>query len=138
VRGRLGGRLGVVLALAGFVVIYLGYNGAASFDDLRQQFPYLLSGGVAGLALVVVGCALMAIDVSRAESEELRASIDALRSTLERQSSPRPATRSVVVGAASFHEPTCRTVAGRTDLEQVDRAEAEARGLSPCRACQPA
>jgi len=135
---RLGARLGVVLAFAGFVAIYLGWNGAASFDDLRQQFPYLLSGGVGGLALVVLGCSAMVLDVARTESAELRASVDALREAIERTAaSGRPSPDGVVVGSTSFHLPGCRTVAGRTDLEVRPVGEAAARGLAPCRVCQP-
>lgn len=137
--GRLGARLGVLLALAGFVAIYLGWNGAASFDDLRQQFPYLLSGGVAGLALVVLGCSAMVLDVARTESAALQASIDALREAIERRDAPEATIPDgVVVGASSFHRPDCRTVAGRTGLEVRSKEEATAQGLAPCRVCQPA
>src|SRR5439155_3180496 len=58
---RLGGKLGIVVGLLGAVILYLGWNGAASHNDIRKQFPYLVSGGMAGLALVVVGAALLVI-----------------------------------------------------------------------------
>ncbi|MBA2281093.1 MAG: hypothetical protein H0W25_07640, partial [Acidimicrobiia bacterium] len=46
---RLGGQLGVGLCVAGFLLVFLGWNGAASRNAVPAQFPYLLSGGIAGL-----------------------------------------------------------------------------------------
>ena len=46
--GSLGGQLGIGLALLGFLLIFLGWNGAGSYDDVPAQFPYLISGGIAG------------------------------------------------------------------------------------------
>ena len=50
---KLGGQLGVGLCVAGLLLVFLGWNGAASRDRVPAQFPYLLSGGIAGLCLVV-------------------------------------------------------------------------------------
>jgi hypothetical protein len=48
-----GRALGYVIALIGFGVIGLGYNGiAGSLLDTRAQLPYLISGGFLGLAIV--------------------------------------------------------------------------------------
>ena len=52
---KLGGLLGIVYCIAGFVLIFLGWNGAASNDRVEAQIPYVVSGGIAGLALVVSG-----------------------------------------------------------------------------------
>ena len=57
--GKLGGQLAIGYCLAGFVLIFLGWNGAASYDTVSAQMPYLVSGGIGGLALVVVGAGLM-------------------------------------------------------------------------------
>jgi methylphosphotriester-DNA--protein-cysteine methyltransferase len=43
----------------------------------------------------------------------------------------------VVVGRASFHRPDCRLVEGKEDLDYASQDEATARGLSPCRVCDP-
>src|SRR3954462_3789763 len=80
---QLGGKLGVAVLLVGFVVIFLGWNGAGSFNDVRQQFPYLISGGIAGLAFVIMGAALLVIEAARAERAELQASLLELRDALE-------------------------------------------------------
>ena len=53
--GRLGGQLGVMLCLLGFLVIFFGWNGAASQDYVPAQFPYLISGGIAGVFILGLG-----------------------------------------------------------------------------------
>jgi hypothetical protein len=142
--GRLGGKLGIVVLLFGFLVIYLGWNGAGSFNDLRQQFPYLISGGIAGLAMVIVGAALLLIEAIRAERAELQATLLELREAIVATGGavavhavPSLADDVVVAGASSYHRTTCRLVDGRDDLDLVAAGEAESRGLSPCRICNP-
>jgi hypothetical protein len=142
--GRLGGKLGIAVCLLGFLVIYLGWNGAGSFNDLRQQFPYLISGGIAGLAMVIVGAALLVIEAIRGERAELQATLLEVREALAGvgggrtvQSLPVSVDDMVVAGATSYHRSTCRLVEGRHDLDVLAADEAEARGLSPCRICNP-
>ena len=140
--GRLGGKLGIAVSLLGFLLIYLGWNGAGSFNDIRQQFPYLISGGIAGLAFVILGAALLVIEAARAERAELQVTLLELREALEGVAAP-VATRStpsadlVVAGASSYHRPTCRLVDGRDDLELLSADDATERGLNPCRICDP-
>jgi hypothetical protein len=50
--------LGAALMPVGLVVVVLGYLGASGTNDFSSQVPYLLSGGVLGLGLTVVGAAL--------------------------------------------------------------------------------
>jgi hypothetical protein len=81
---KLGGVLGIVYCIAGFFLIFLGWNGAASHDREAAQIPYVISGGIAGLGLVVVGAALIVAHSLRADRIELRGSIDDLRAAIER------------------------------------------------------
>ena len=48
--------VGAVLLPLGLAVIVLGWNGAAHGRVDQQQIPYLISGGILGLASVMVGC----------------------------------------------------------------------------------
>ena len=48
------------------------------------------------------------------------------------------ATDGVVLGGTSYHDPSCRTVVGRDDLQRASLGEASRRGLTPCRVCNPA
>ncbi len=50
----------IVLVLAGLVVIGLGWWGASGTKYVYQEVPYVISGGIFGVALVLVGTALFA------------------------------------------------------------------------------
>ena len=47
--------IGMVLIVFGFVCIVLGWYGAAHSPYLYQEVPYLISGGLLGVALVIGG-----------------------------------------------------------------------------------
>lgn len=74
----LGGKLGVGMIGAGFLLVFLGWNGAASVDRLPSQFPYLISGGLAGLSFVVVGVGLLIVQNQRADRAALQATMQEL------------------------------------------------------------
>jgi hypothetical protein len=140
----LGGKLGLSFCIAGLAAIWAGWNGAASYNDIRKQFPYLISGGIAGLALVVIGVGLMVIQSQRADRVQLEAHLTELRLILDRltavpatNGSAEPPGGFVVAGPGAYHRPTCRLVAGR-DLRKMTPEQAEAAGLEPCRTCRPA
>ena len=164
---RLGGVLGIAYCVVGFFLIFLGWNGAASHDDVPAQFPYLISGGIAGLALVVVGSALMVAQSLRTDRVELRAAIEDLRTSVERSAVAGSATAvtapaeaaavtapaaaaggslapplagggTVVAGPTSYHLPGCNLLEAQTDVTVISLAEAKASGRVPCRVCQPA
>jgi hypothetical protein len=61
---------GLVVAVAGFGLITVAWNGALRQGLIEGQFPYLLSGGVTGLALVIVGLAVVVINQVKAEGDE--------------------------------------------------------------------
>lgn len=74
----LGGKLGVGLIGAGFLLVFMGWNGAASVDRVPSQFPYLISGGVAGLCFVVVGVGVLVVQNQRADRAALQATMQEL------------------------------------------------------------
>ena len=84
---KLGGLLGIAYCVAGFFLIFLGWNGAASHDREPAQIPYVISGGIAGLGLVVLGAALIVAHSLRTDRVELRGSIDDLRAAVDRLAS---------------------------------------------------
>ena len=149
----LGGQLGIVYCLAGVFLVFLGWNGAASYDSVPAQFPYLISGGLAGLALVVVGAALLVSQSNRADRAALQGTLDELREAVERMAAATgggsvagagaPGARAqaestmVVAGPNAYHRPTCRVVQGQAEVVAMTAADAVASGRSPCRACAP-
>ena len=51
----LGGQVGIGFVVGGVLLLFLGWNGAASYDRVPAQFPYLISGGLGGRGLMVRG-----------------------------------------------------------------------------------
>lgn len=143
--GRLGGQLGVVLCLVGFLLIFFGWNGAASNNFVPAQFPYLLSGGIAGLAIVVIGAAMIVVQNQRADRARLEAVLEKLAAAAERQSTASGAHAAggfgtggyVVAGAASYHQLDCSLPEAREEAHLVPLEDVIDSGLSPCRVCRP-
>ncbi len=78
----LGSKLGTGLCGAGVLLVFLGWNGAASVDRIEAQFPYLISGGIAGLSLIVMGIGLIVVQNQRADRAELQKTLRELQSAL--------------------------------------------------------
>lgn len=52
-------RAGVLIVILGGICIGLGWWGASGTANLAEQIPYLISGGLFGIALVVAGTGLV-------------------------------------------------------------------------------
>lgn len=139
------GRIGMAFAAAGFVLILIAWNGAAGLDYAQGQIPYLISGGVGGLGLIVFGAALIVAESNRRDRALLERRLEELTVALGRLGTPAavaapgalPHGPLVVAGRTSFHDPSCHLVEGRDEGSYIGRAEAEESGLSPCRICNP-
>lgn len=136
-------QLAVVMVTGGFVLMALGWNGAANYDAVQRQFPYLLSGTVPGLGLVLAGLTLALIQELRravaailARLEQLNEALGDTAPTTAPTAVPTDGT-TVVAGKTTFHAPTCSLVSGRSDLQAMSPADAAERGLAPCRICEP-
>jgi hypothetical protein len=139
---RFGRILGLFFCVAGFVTIGFGWNGSAKTALVDKQFPYLISGGMAGVALVLLGVGLLVMAQLRAERTKLVEELRKVGSTLGRAIAATAAAGMspngrVVAGKSTYHRPDCRLVEGKSDLDLVTVAAAEASGLSPCRVCDP-
>jgi hypothetical protein len=74
--------IGLLFALAGFGAIGIGWNRMASVSCVDCQLPYLLSGGAAGLGLVLVGVGLLLVAQLRAERSRIVRHVDAVRDAI--------------------------------------------------------
>src|SRR5947207_8085161 len=63
--------VGWVLIGLGALAILVGYFGLADRVLVAEQLPYLISGGIGGMALSVVGCVLLATQDVRRDAERL-------------------------------------------------------------------
>ena len=146
--------LGGVLVPVGLLVILLGWYGASRTSNVYEQVPYLISGGLLGLALVFLGAFLYfghwltrLVHEQRSRSAAVVDAVDRLaevvgrltlapsadgRSGAHRAPLPEPAL--VATGSGTLaHRPECRAVSGKPGVRPVSPAD----GLAPCRLCDP-
>ena len=141
---RFGSRLGLITTAIGLLVIGIGWNGVAGNDLVVEQMPYLVSGGLIGIALVILGAAFTVAQNAREDSARVVAKLDELLEALEAgghsgglAATPADASGLVAAGTASYHAPSCRLVDGREAIDYLTAIEAEERGLKACRVCTP-
>src|SRR4051795_8500831 len=103
--GAFGGGLGLVVIAAGLIVIGIGWNGAAGAGgqigggpDMRAQLPWLLSGGLLGLALVVFGAALVIVHNARVDRSRLEVKLDELVDAVSRGGGGAAAAPATIAG----------------------------------------
>lgn len=158
--GRLRGRaglgdrwllvLGGLLLPLGILLVLMGWKGASDTPLVFEQVPYLISGGVLGLALVVAGSFLYFaywLTLLVRENREGRAQLVAVLSRMETLlqeggAAPRTARTAAAPGGTlvatrtgtMYHRPDCVAVDGKADLRTVT---ADMPGLSPCKLCDP-
>ena len=71
--------LGWVLAGLGALALFLGWYGVSGESLTSKQLPYLVSGGLTGIALVVIASVFLATDDVRrqlSQVDELRRKVD--------------------------------------------------------------
>ena len=68
-----------VVVTGGFALLGQGYRGAAALLFVPFQVPFVVSGAVAGLALVGAGLALLSVHLDRSEAAQERRDVAALQ-----------------------------------------------------------
>jgi len=140
-------RLLVALAMlaTGIVLVILGWYGAAHTNIQTEQIPYLISGGLLGLGLIIVAGILVggaAQERSNAEMRrEIAQAIAAIR-TGEPDRELRASDMSsnghhvfVVPGGRSYHEAGCPILEGKEGVKELQPAQASASGYVSCKLC---
>lgn len=141
---------GGILVPLGLLLVVLGWVGASQTVLLFEQLPYIASGGLLGLALVVAGGFVywsywltVLIREARTDRTELTAGLARMESLLERVLlAQAPGLVEAFDGGGlvatprgnMLHRPDCPTVASRDDLRAV---AADEPGMAPCRLCDP-
>lgn len=90
--------VGVLVAAVGFGLIGLAWSEIAGQSNVALQMPYLVSAGITGLALVMVGLLIVSVAAKRQDgaararqSETLADAVTQLRLTIEQLESERRA-----------------------------------------------
>lgn len=147
--------LGWILIGAGALLMLLGYFGVSREAQPGKQIPYLVSGGVGGMFLAVLGAYFLGTQELRRDSgrlDRLEGMVEDLHGVLLRRAdapertvngsggpagAEGPSRRVVAMeGGDLFHRATCRIVEGK-DAKGMTPAAARKQGLQPCPACAP-
>ncbi|HZQ87619.1 MAG TPA: hypothetical protein VFA83_22425 [Acidimicrobiales bacterium] len=133
--------LGLALVAAGFAAIGLGWLDASGTADVRVQMQDLISGGVGGLALVIVGGFLLIAQLAERAARRSEQKLDRVTAALLAMAgSVAPSlvdepSDEVVASHASYHVASCDLTTGRRRLRKMSKANAVAEGLEPCSVC---
>ena len=144
-RVRLGRILGLTFVTLGFILIFVAWNGSASKNVIMAQFPYVLSGGVMGLALVCTGSLLLLLSTVRAERQIMSDKFDEVVQLLGRSlaatqfstNGGSDAAVKVIAASTHYHRQECKILEGKLGLTRVSLQQAVAEGLQTCRVCEP-
>jgi hypothetical protein len=147
--------LGWILVAAGALLMLLGYFGVSREAQPGKQIPYLVSGGIGGMFLAVLGAYFLGTQELRRDSGRLdrleqmvhelhlallrRPDAPDLSATNGQAAETAGGSRRVVAieGADLYHRVTCTMVAGK-DAKAMTPAAARKQGLEPCPLCSPA
>jgi hypothetical protein len=73
----------IAVGIAGAVGIGLGAVGIAGSDTIDQQLPYLVSGGLGGLCMVIIASGLYSAQRRRLASVQEREAMDRVLSSVD-------------------------------------------------------
>jgi hypothetical protein len=150
--------IGWILIGIGALIMLIGWFGVSREAIPAKQIPYLVSGGIGGIFLAVLGAYFLGTQEMRNDSgrlDRLEHMVEELHGALLRRpdaptvdlaAEERAAAGNggvgtlrrvaIVEGGEMFHRPTCELVAGK-DARELSPATARKRGLHPCPACTP-
>lgn len=73
---------GLGIAALGFALIAFSWGKVAALLDVSLQLPYVVSGGLTGLALVMVGMTAVNVAARRQDTAERAREVEALQAVL--------------------------------------------------------
>lgn len=141
---------GAVMVVIGLPMIFLGWWGASRTPYLFEQIPYMISGGILGLGLTLLGGLFYfaywmtrQVQETRRQGEEMRDALASLSQSLAggapvgNGAAPAPPANGRFVATAKgtmFHRGDCVVVQGRTDVRAVSPDDP---AFTPCKICDP-
>jgi len=132
---------GIALPL-GIVFILLGWAGASRTPFVFEQIPYVISGGLLGVALVFAGGFVYFtywqtrnVRESREQQREILGALEHIAALLGSEQTPTSTRLVSTAKGAMFHREDCPVAQRAKSLKTVRGTE---RGLRPCGICNPA
>ena len=143
--------VGIALLPVGLTALLIGWLGVASNGYVFLQLPYVVSGGMVGLGLLVAsGTIYLASWISRSAAVQRRQNDELLRAVAQLHQALAAAPGGGAGGGGTnghgvahylatpsgsmYHRPDCAIVTGRDDLREV---EPDTAGMKPCGMCDP-
>jgi hypothetical protein len=131
----------------GALLVLLGYFGVSREAIVEKQLPYVVSGGIGGLLLCILGAYFLATEELRRDSgrlDRLEQMVQELHGVLlARADAPRANGHRltavdllVVDGGTSYHRPGCPLVDGK-ETTAADAAAVDGGRLVACPLCEP-
>ena len=149
--------LGYVLVAIGLLLLLIAYLGVSREVLVAKQLPYLVSGGLTGLAAVTLGSRLLLIEDLRRDAgrlDRLERAVTELHAVLlsrpdapdplgvpartaAANGHPAPEQLLALTGGDSFHRGDCPLVEGKSTSRPLTATAAQRKGLRACPMCQP-
>lgn len=150
--------IGWIIIAVGAIFMLVGYLGVSREALPAKQIPYLVSGGIGGIFLAVIGAYFLGTQEMRNDSgrldrleqmvEELHGALltrtdapartnGSAAATTEAEARTTAPRRVVAVpGGQLFHRAECAMTDGK-DGTELTPAAAKKRGMKPCPTCSP-
>jgi hypothetical protein len=148
--------LGWVLTAVGLIAILIGWYGVSGEALVAKQLPFLASGGLLGIALVVLGARFLLIQDLRRDAgrlDRIETMVNELHAALlarpdapgrvagatavAKTSANGAASYVVLPGGQSFHRGSCPMLEGKEKTSTIRSETVARRGLTPCPLCEP-
>ncbi len=149
--------IGWVFIAVGALFVVVGYLGVSRESIVAKQIPYLISGGVFGVFLGVLGAYFLGTEELRRDSgrlDRLEQMVNELHAVLLSRSDAPVIDRAAVTDDAdasangrgrllvlpdgeTFHRPGCAMLEGKTGVTTATPATVRRRQLRPCPLCEP-
>ena len=145
--------IGWVLLGVAALVILIGWIGVSGTPVVAKQIPYVVSGGIGGVLLAVLGAYFLGTEELRKDSgrlDRLERMVDELHNTLLTRADAPPVADHTedsttangqayvsLSGSDIYHRADCAMVASKTNTAKVAPSTIKRRELKPCSLCEP-
>ena len=145
--------IGWVLLGVGALIILIGWIGVSGTPVVAKQIPYVVSGGIGGVLLAILGAYFLGTEELRKDSgrlDRLERQVAELHGTLlSRADAPAPSSPMpdsagtnghayvALAGSDTYHRADCAMVAAKPNTAKVAPSTIQRRGLRACSLCEP-